>query len=208
MARWIEARRFAGVFIHIPGRNDYWKFIVGRSRREAWTATRAHICWCGFAPQPGACISLFVKRRCSNERGSRPALAGSPAPRHANSLCSPTLVTVHYEVDPRTMYGLERSRRRDGALYWALFADPLRPGQYLEEFLVESWLEHLRQHDRVISDDWSLQETIRAMQTSRIRPRGALSCVRKHREHQSWKGIDHACRRRNLASRGTLPGLS
>jgi hypothetical protein len=71
------------------------------------------------------------------------------------------------------MYSLEGSRCRDGALYWALFADPLRPGLYLEEFLVESWLEHLRQHERVTADDWSLQETIRAMQTSPDLPRVA-----------------------------------
>jgi hypothetical protein len=71
------------------------------------------------------------------------------------------------------MYNLERSRRRDGALYSALFADPLHPGQYLEEFLVESWLEHLRQHERVTADDWSLQETIRAMRTSPDLPRVA-----------------------------------
>jgi MFS family permease len=103
-----------------------------------------------------------------------------PALGHANSLSSPTLVTVHYEVDPsrgpefaRSMYSLESSRRRDGALYWALFADPLRPGLFLEEFLVESWLEHLRQHERVTADDWSLQETIRAMQTSPDLPRVA-----------------------------------
>jgi hypothetical protein len=69
------------------------------------------------------------------------------------------------------MYELEISRRRDGALYWGLFADAMRPGLYIEEFLVESWMEHLRQHERATADDWSLHETIRAMQDGPDLPR-------------------------------------
>jgi hypothetical protein len=69
------------------------------------------------------------------------------------------------------MYRLESSRRRNGALYWGLFADPLRPGFCLEEFLVESWLEHFSQHERVTVDDDNLQEVIRAMQVGQELPR-------------------------------------
>jgi len=38
---------------------------------------------------------------------------------------------------------------RDGALRWGLWADTAKPGRYLESFVVESWLEHLRQHERM-----------------------------------------------------------
>ena len=34
----------------------------------------------------------------------------------------------------------------------------------MEHFLVESWVEHLRQHDRTVADDSILEETIRRMQ--------------------------------------------
>jgi hypothetical protein len=43
-----------------------------------------------------------------------------------------------------------------------LFADPARPGRYLETFLVESWAEHMRQHARVTIEDRTVQERVRS----------------------------------------------
>lgn len=101
-----------------------------------------------------------------------------PTIDHKHSAESPTLVTVHYQIDSSrseefkiAMCQLKVSRKRNGALYWGLFEDPLSPGAYLEEFLVESWLEHLRQHEHVTADDWTLQQTIHAMQTIPDLPR-------------------------------------
>jgi hypothetical protein len=37
----------------------------------------------------------------------------------------------------------------------------------LETFLVESWLEHLRQHERVTKADMSIQETVQRFHTAR-----------------------------------------
>jgi hypothetical protein len=39
-------------------------------------------------------------------------------------------------------------RRRNGAYFWELFHHADRPTCYVECFLDESWLEHLRQHER------------------------------------------------------------
>jgi len=69
------------------------------------------------------------------------------------------------------MEQLETSRRRNGALQWGLFTDPRTPGTYLEEFLVESWLEHQRQHERVTVSDAQLQERILALHTGAQNPR-------------------------------------
>jgi hypothetical protein len=70
------------------------------------------------------------------------------------------LVTVEYEVDPTdaqrflaAMEELGRIRRRDGAFRWNVYADLERPGRYLETFLVDSWSEHLRQHERLTVAD-------------------------------------------------------
>ncbi|MEI8359804.1 MAG: MFS transporter, partial [Deltaproteobacteria bacterium] len=38
---------------------------------------------------------------------------------------------------------------RRGAWRWGLFADAERPGTYVESFLVESWLDYLRQRERL-----------------------------------------------------------
>ena len=51
-------------------------------------------------------------------------------------------------------------RRRDGAYAWDIFEDTASPGRMVETFLVESWMEHLRQHERVTNADRVLQERI------------------------------------------------
>jgi hypothetical protein len=60
------------------------------------------------------------------------------------------------------MEELRRVRRRDGAFRWDLYADLERPGAYLETFVVDSWSEHLRQHDRLTVDDLEVTQRIRA----------------------------------------------
>ncbi len=78
----------------------------------------------------------------------------------------PVMITVEYRIDPlriasfgTAMRRLERARRRDGAYQWALFEDTTAPGVVLETFLVASWLEHLRQHERRTHDDVPVQAT-------------------------------------------------
>lgn len=58
---------------------------------------------------------------------------------------------------------LGRERRRDGAYAWGVFEDTARPGRYVEAFLVESWVEHLRQHERVTETDRALQAELEAL---------------------------------------------
>ena len=41
-----------------------------------------------------------------------------------------------------------------------MFEDAAEHGRFLETFLVESWLEHLRQHERVTNADRVLQEAV------------------------------------------------
>jgi quinol monooxygenase YgiN len=91
---------------------------------------------------------------------------------------SPVLVAVQYEIDRERveefvseMQQMEAIRRRDGALQWGLFIDPEEPGKYLEEFLVESWLEHLRQHERFTVSDQQVQQRILAMHKGAAAPR-------------------------------------
>jgi hypothetical protein len=76
----------------------------------------------------------------------------------------PVLVTIEYEIDPhdaasfaRAIRPLGEIRLRDGALRWGIWADSARPGRYLESFVVESWLTHLRQHERITAADRVVQ---------------------------------------------------
>jgi MFS family permease len=79
----------------------------------------------------------------------------------------PVLVTVEYRIDPKgrnaflaCMDELARERRRDGAYRWRVFEDAAEEGRFVETFLVASWLEHLRQHERVTNADRLLQDAI------------------------------------------------
>jgi predicted MFS family arabinose efflux permease len=81
----------------------------------------------------------------------------------------PVMITVEYRIDPRqlgafsdAMRLLERARRRDGAYQWGLFEDTTAPGTMIEYFLVASWLEHLRQHERRTQDDVPVQARVTA----------------------------------------------
>ncbi|HET6471182.1 MAG TPA: MFS transporter, partial [Pseudomonadales bacterium] len=44
-----------------------------------------------------------------------------------------------------------------GAYYWQLFHDSEDPARYVETFMDESWIEHLRQHERVSVSDRAIQ---------------------------------------------------
>ena len=79
----------------------------------------------------------------------------------------PVLVTVKYVIDPtkapdflKDIYRYQRIRRRDGATRWGIFYDTESPNVYLETFLVDSWAEHQRQHDRFTVADRELEKRV------------------------------------------------
>ena len=79
----------------------------------------------------------------------------------------PVLVTVEYFVAPQSraefleaIHRYERIRRRDGASRWGIFHDTEVADRYLEIFLVDSWAEHLRQHERLTQADHKLEQRL------------------------------------------------
>lgn len=89
----------------------------------------------------------------------------------------PVLVTVEYRIDAADraafhacMRLLGRVRRRDGAVLWGVAEDVASPGVHLEYFVTASWLEHLRQHERITSDDKAVQEQLRALHRGERHP--------------------------------------
>jgi hypothetical protein len=79
----------------------------------------------------------------------------------------PVLVTIEYAINPKrtaefvdAMHEYGRTRRRDGAYRWAIFRDTEVADRYLELFLVNSWAEHLRQHERQTQADRELEGRI------------------------------------------------
>jgi MFS family permease len=80
----------------------------------------------------------------------------------------PVLVSVQYLVDPekrdaflRAVDGVAAERKRDGAYAWGIFQDTADPSRFVETFLLESWIEHLRQHQRVTRSDQLVEQQVR-----------------------------------------------
>jgi hypothetical protein len=53
-------------------------------------------------------------------------------------------------------------RRRDGASQWGIFRDVEHTDVFFESFLVASWSEHLRQHERLTLADSAVEHAVRS----------------------------------------------
>jgi predicted MFS family arabinose efflux permease len=132
-----------------------------------------------FIAAAGAVVAVALTWRWKLQTGARLDLSPSmhwPAPLTAQPIeqdRGPVLVTVEYHIDPRdrepfleALTRLEQQRRRDGAYAWGVFEDAAKPGRVLETFLIESWMEHLRQHERVTRADRLIQDEVRRFDRS------------------------------------------
>jgi Transmembrane secretion effector len=82
----------------------------------------------------------------------------------------PVLVSVEYRASPgredELMTALHRvrfSRRRTGATSWRAWQDASDTRRILEQFVVASWDEHLRQHEHVTRRDQDRLDRVRDM---------------------------------------------
>jgi MFS family permease len=144
----------------------------------AWGAIAGHF---GLAPAllaaaAGALIAVPATRRWKLHSGPLPDLSPSlhwPEPILAQAVeddAGPVLVTVEYHVEPQNraafltaLKRIARERRRDGAYAWGVFEDTAHTGRFVETFLLDSWLEHLRQHRRVTQADRAVEAHVRAL---------------------------------------------
>jgi MFS family permease len=79
----------------------------------------------------------------------------------------PVLVTIEYSVIReqeskfvKAMRQYARARRRDGAYRWGIDRDIEVANRFVEIFLVHSWAEHLRQHERQTRADRELEQRV------------------------------------------------
>ena len=95
-----------------------------------------------------------------------------PAPHLVDAAATggPVQVTVEYRPRPGrerdlvdALYAGRHARRRTGAISWRVWRDAANPGRVLEQFVVGSWDEHLRQHERVSIRDQQRLDEIKAM---------------------------------------------
>jgi quinol monooxygenase YgiN len=92
-----------------------------------------------------------------------PVLAETPEPD------VPVMVTIQYRIrsDRRAefvaaMQAVRQMRRRNGAYFWQLVHDSEDPTLFVECFMDESWIEHLRQHERASVADRHILDRAKA----------------------------------------------
>ena len=80
------------------------------------------------------------------------------------------MINVRYHVDDllkneflRELQLLGVARRRDGASFWQVFEDAREPGLFVETYVVATWLDHLRQHERISRQDAAIQLRLRQL---------------------------------------------
>lgn len=157
---WVRGRALSVYMLGIFGGLSVGSAVWGAVADRLGTASAL---WISAA---GMVLGLAATWRVHLPSGEGLDLAPSrqwPAPRQARDLeldRGPVLVTIEYQIDParaaefrEAMHDLRRIRLRDGSLQWGLFADSDSPDRWTEVFLVESWVEHLRQHERVTVAD-------------------------------------------------------
>ncbi len=175
---WIQARALAVYLLVFQGGMALGSLI--------WGSMATHFGVRAALAAAGAFLLLTIPLALSHslKGGQAMDLASAPTwPEPQMSIdrphdSAPVLVTVQYKIDPLRldefrgeMEKMEAFRRRDGALEWGLFADPIAPGCYLEEFVVESWLSHERQHERLTVTDQLLHDRIWALHLGAEPPR-------------------------------------
>lgn len=165
---WVRARALSAYLVVFFGAMSAgsagWGFVAGRAGVPAALALAAALMLAGLA----------FRRRFPIAGGEGADLAPDvhwPAPRVFGAIDldrGPVLVTLDYRIDParasdfsRAMDDVRVIRERDGAILWGLFVDAADPARYVESFLVDSWVEHLRQHERTTVADRAILERAR-----------------------------------------------
>jgi MFS family permease len=165
---WVRARVLAIFILVYQGSYALGTAVWGAVAQRSGVGTA--LVYAGIGTIATAAIALFAKLPDSTADLSpwnhwrMPVVIGEVGD---DVEMGPVLVTIEYAVVPNrtaefvdAMHEYGRMRRRDGAYRWAIFRDTEVADRYLELFLVNSWAEHLRQHERQTQGDRELEGRI------------------------------------------------
>jgi MFS family permease len=171
LPEWVRGRGLAIFVTSFFGALALGSAVWGQAA-DLWGLPAAHL-----AAAAGALAAIPLTWRWKLQTGAGLDLTPSmhwPAPILAQAFDEdrgPVLVTVEFRIDPKNrdaflaaLEPLGKERRRDGAYAWGVFEDVADPGRMVETFLLDSWIEHLRQHERVTNADRVLQDAVNRFQ--------------------------------------------
>lgn len=175
---WVRARALAVYMLAFNGA------MAGGAALWGAVATHGSPSVALLAAAAGLLLLVPATRRyrlaCAGAEDQSPSLHW-PAPLGGDAIGhdrGPVLVTVEYTIAPaqaaafvHAMQAVARMRRRNGAVSWGLFQDTDVPARWVEFFVDESWIEHLRHHGRVTRADAATEARVRALHTGPDGPR-------------------------------------
>ena len=169
LPRWIKARGMSFYLMVFQGGNAIGSAVMGLAASRAGLTPTLAIAAAGLALGPLAGLAWRFQPLPPEEL----LPAGDwPVPHLAQDQTpdGPVLVSVEYWAQPgvedQLMTALQRtrfSRRRTGATSWRAWQDASDSSRILEQFVVASWDEHLRQHERVTRRDQDRLDRIREL---------------------------------------------
>jgi MFS family permease len=168
---WVKARGMSFYLIVFQGGNAVGAAVLGVVAAQAGLTTALVIVAAGLALGPLA--GLRYRFQQLPPESLQPA-ADFPTPQlaagDAVSPPGPVMVSVDYRALAgqrddllAALRDARYSRRRTGASSWRVWADAADPDRIVEQFVVASWDEHLRQHERVTRRDADRYAKIRAL---------------------------------------------
>jgi len=166
---WIKARGMSFYLVVFQGGSAIDSAVMGIAAQQAGLSPVLAIAAAGLALGPLAGLRWRFQPIQPDEllpAGDWPQPHLAPA----EATDGPVMVTIVYRAQPGRQDDLVAmlrqarfSRRRTGATSWRTWQDSADPGRVLEQFVVASWDEHLRQHDRVSRRDQGRLDRIRAL---------------------------------------------
>ena len=155
-------------------------------------------------------LHAHIPRRCRRRPADHPALKQSlPRPprrvaRSARHLVQkwlvpqlaiephmsdgPVSIVIDFHVDPENynafvhaIHELRDIRLRDGAMRWGVFQDVDDLHRVSETFIMESWIDYLRQHERFTTSDHVIHDRVFAFHTGPEPPRVTHTIYAKER---------------------------
>jgi MFS family permease len=174
---WVQGRALSCYQIILQGAmaagSALWGFVASAM------GVRASLLFSSIAIVVGLLTMMRFRLLGDRELALDPAPHRNP-PKMSGEInpdSGPVLVTVEYLIEPRraadfalAMQPLRLVRLRDGAIFWGLFFDTARPARFVEYFVVESWLEHLRQHERGVLADLEVERHARSFHVGTAPP--------------------------------------
>jgi MFS family permease len=170
---WVKARGLSVYFVVFNGGLALGSPIWGLVAERFGTTLALTISAVGLAAV--AVLSLYWKLPVADAPDLQPS-GHWPAPimtgEELEANRGLTMVEIEYRIDPScqaefatALSETARMRRRDGAIFWQHFVDAADPRRHVEVFMTESWLQHLRQHERVTIADGAAETRVRSFHT-------------------------------------------